>query len=84
MSHENCMYASRFLEKEWAYLNDKETSSNYPVADRIWKILPQRIEEKVIMIYGQFFLEPFSLTFQDICHCFMFWSMRNIRSLLTS
>ncbi|XP_074335029.1 uncharacterized protein LOC141672353 isoform X1 [Apium graveolens] len=43
----------RFLEKEWAYLNDKETSSNYPIEDRIWKILPQRIEEKVIMVPQQ-------------------------------
>ncbi|KAK1403326.1 ubiquitin-like-specific protease 1D [Heracleum sosnowskyi] len=43
----------RFLEKEWAYLNDKETSSNYPIADGIWKILPEKIEEKVLMVPQQ-------------------------------
>lgn len=43
----------RFLEKEWAYLNNKETSPNYPIADRIWKVLPQRIEEKVLMVPQQ-------------------------------
>ena len=45
-----CLCASSFLKKEWTYLNEKETSSNCPIDDSIWKNLHRKIEKKVITV----------------------------------
>ncbi|KAL1828752.1 ubiquitin-like-specific protease 1D isoform X1 [Daucus carota subsp. sativus] len=42
-----------FLKKEWTYLNEKETSSNCPIDDSIWKNLHRKIEKKVITVPQQ-------------------------------
>ncbi|KAK1376547.1 ubiquitin-like-specific protease 1D [Heracleum sosnowskyi] len=42
-----------FLKKEWTYLKEKETSSNCPIADSVWKNLPRRIEKQIITVPQQ-------------------------------
>ncbi|XP_058192599.1 ubiquitin-like-specific protease 1D isoform X2 [Rhododendron vialii] len=42
-----------FLKEEWNYLNGEEAPSDLPIADRIWKNLPRRIEGKTISVPQQ-------------------------------
>ncbi|CAL5418949.1 unnamed protein product [Camellia sinensis] len=42
-----------FLKEEWKYLDQGEYPSDLPIADRIWKNLPRRIEEKKIVVPQQ-------------------------------
>ncbi|KAG5522241.1 hypothetical protein RHGRI_034430 [Rhododendron griersonianum] len=42
-----------FLKEEWNYLNREEAPSDLPIADRIWKNLPRRIEGKTISVPQQ-------------------------------
>ncbi|XAR65060.1 Ulp1 peptidase [Bertholletia excelsa] len=42
-----------FLKEEWNYLKQGEAPSDLPIADRIWKHLPRRIEEKTIAVPQQ-------------------------------
>jgi len=42
-----------FLREEWNYLNREEAPRDLPIADRIWKYLPRRIEEKPISVPQQ-------------------------------
>lgn len=42
-----------YLKEEWKYLNQEADSADLPIADRIWKHLPRRIEEKVIAVPQQ-------------------------------
>ncbi|KAH7858556.1 hypothetical protein Vadar_025247 [Vaccinium darrowii] len=42
-----------FLREEWEYLNREEAPRDLPIADRIWKYLPRRIEEKPISVPQQ-------------------------------
>ncbi|KAH7570269.1 hypothetical protein JRO89_XS05G0079300 [Xanthoceras sorbifolium] len=39
-----------FLKEEWNYLNEEVSPSDLPIADRIWKHLRRRIDEKVITV----------------------------------
>lgn len=41
------------MKEEWKYLNQEADSADLPIADRIWKHLPRRIEEKVIAVPQQ-------------------------------
>ncbi|KAF8389853.1 hypothetical protein HHK36_024370 [Tetracentron sinense] len=43
----------RFLKEEWNYLNQGVAPPDLPIADRIWKNLPRRIDEKIIMVPQQ-------------------------------
>ncbi|KAI8528330.1 hypothetical protein RHMOL_Rhmol12G0141300 [Rhododendron molle] len=51
-SSNNFLTAS-FLKEEWNYLNREEAPSDLPIADRIWKNLPRRIEGKKISVPQQ-------------------------------
>ncbi|KAL5759799.1 hypothetical protein ACOSP7_018309 [Xanthoceras sorbifolium] len=42
-----------FLKEEWNYLNEEVSPSDLPIADRIWKHLRRRIDEKVITVPQQ-------------------------------
>ncbi|CAK9181712.1 unnamed protein product [Ilex paraguariensis] len=42
-----------FLREEWNYLNKEEALSGLPIADKIWKDLPHRINEKTIEVPQQ-------------------------------
>ncbi|KAL6983681.1 Ulp1 peptidase [Sarracenia purpurea var. burkii] len=42
-----------FLREEWKHLNCEGAPCDLPIADRIWKNLPRRIEEKTIAVPQQ-------------------------------
>ncbi|KAK2636460.1 hypothetical protein Ddye_031252 [Dipteronia dyeriana] len=42
-----------FLKEEWIYLNEEVSPSDLPIADRIWKHLPRRIDERIITVPQQ-------------------------------
>ncbi|KAK1555363.1 hypothetical protein Q3G72_025380 [Acer saccharum] len=42
-----------FLKEEWNYLNEEVSPSDLPIADRIWKHLPRRIDERIITVPQQ-------------------------------
>ncbi|PSS28632.1 Ubiquitin-like-specific protease [Actinidia chinensis var. chinensis] len=42
-----------FLREEWRYLNHGDVPPDLPIAERIWKNLPRRIEEKPIAVPQQ-------------------------------
>ncbi|XP_048232444.1 ubiquitin-like-specific protease 1D isoform X3 [Ricinus communis] len=42
-----------YLRQEWNYMNQEVAPSDIPIAERIWKRLPRRIEEKKIEVPQQ-------------------------------
>ncbi|KAF3431287.1 hypothetical protein FNV43_RR26017 [Rhamnella rubrinervis] len=44
-----------FLKEEWHYLDQEGDLPDLPIADRIWRQLPQRITEKIISFGKQWF-----------------------------
>ncbi|KAF6155664.1 hypothetical protein GIB67_007101 [Kingdonia uniflora] len=42
-----------YLQEEWNYLKDGVVIEDIPIADKIWKNLPRRIEEKIITVPQQ-------------------------------
>ncbi|KAJ7953629.1 ubiquitin-like-specific protease 1D [Quillaja saponaria] len=43
----------RYMIEEWNYINQKTVSSDLPIAGRIWKHLPRRIDQKIITVPQQ-------------------------------
>lgn len=39
-----------YLKAEWNYLNQDVTPLDLPIADRIWRHLPRRIDEKILTV----------------------------------
>ncbi|KAJ7943630.1 ubiquitin-like-specific protease 1D [Quillaja saponaria] len=42
-----------YMREEWNYLNQEVDSSDLPIAERIWKHLPRRIDDKIIKVPQQ-------------------------------
>ncbi|XP_021895808.1 ubiquitin-like-specific protease 1D [Carica papaya] len=42
-----------YLKAEWNYLNQDVTPLDLPIADRIWRHLPRRIDEKILTVPQQ-------------------------------
>ncbi|KAK4263236.1 hypothetical protein QN277_028676 [Acacia crassicarpa] len=42
-----------FLKEEWKYVDQECVSSDIPIADKIWKYLPRRIEDKILAVPQQ-------------------------------
>ena len=66
-----------FLRVEWRYLNQGEVPPDLPIAERIWKNLPRRIEEKSIAVnlFHECLIISVSLF---ICYFSIFFSLANM------
>ncbi|KAI9125365.1 hypothetical protein K1719_003981 [Acacia pycnantha] len=42
-----------FLKEEWKYVDQECVPSDIPIADKIWKYLPRRIEDKILAVPQQ-------------------------------
>ncbi|XP_054775815.1 ubiquitin-like-specific protease 1D isoform X1 [Prosopis cineraria] len=42
-----------FLKEEWKYVDREYVPSDIPIADKIWKYLPRRIEDKILEVPQQ-------------------------------
>lgn len=53
--HEICISFCSFLIEEWKFLRQGESKSQCLIADKIWRKLSRRIDEKIIEVLPYFF-----------------------------